>query len=148
MLKLHKLESITKPRKRVGRGGKRGGTSGRGDNGQRSRSGGRSEIKPYFEGGQMSLVRRLPKRGFKNHAFAVEYDIINLSDLERSFDAGATVDLDMLRTCRLVKGRNPKVKLLGNGALTKGMKVCVHAVSKSAQDEVKKAGGEVVLLGE
>lgn len=144
MLQLHNLPSLTKKRKRVGRGGGRGGTSGRGHKGQRARSGGRSELKPFFEGGQMPLTRRLPRRGFTNR-FKKIYIIVGLRDLERCFDDGQTVDMGALRGKGLVKGKkDPLVKVLTSGTLTKKLTVHADAFSKSAIKLIEKAGGAVV----
>jgi len=149
MLQLNTLVPLTKKRKRVGRGGGRGGTSGRGMKGQKSRSGGKAEIKPFFEGGQMPLVRRIPRRGFVNQ-FSQEFVEINLCDLEAKFSAGATVDRAALVHARLLKGgtRKASVKILGNGNLTKALKVHAHAWSQRAADAIKQAGGEISLVKE
>jgi large subunit ribosomal protein L15 len=126
-------------KKRLGRGpgSGHGKTAGRGEKGQKSRSG-YSSMRG-FEGGQMPLHRRLPKRGFTN-IFKKEYAIVNLSDLER-FDNGATVDEAALRQAGLVKGRNDGIKVLGHGSLTK--KVTVHAAkfSDTARKQIEAAGG-------
>lgn len=126
-------------KRRVGRGpgSGHGKTSGRGEKGQKSRSG-FSRMRG-FEGGQMPLHRRLPKRGFTN-IFKKEFAVINLADLER-FDNGATVDESALREAGLIKGRNDGVKVLGNGNLTK--KLTIHAVkfSETARKHIEAAGG-------
>jgi len=143
MLQLHNLESLTKNRKRVGRGGGRGGTSGRGHKGQRARSGGKMEIKTFFEGGQMPLSRRLPRRGFTN-IFKKNFFLIGLNDLDTHFDDGTTVTEELLREKGLVRGRKSKkvlIKVLCNGELTKKLTVQADAWSKSAEAAVKKAGG-------
>ena len=143
MLQLHNLESLKKKRKRVGRGGSRGGTAGRGHKGQRARSGGPSELKPFFEGGQMPLSRRLPRRGFTN-IFKKEYVLIGLKDLELRFDVGAVVTKAALREKGLIQGRKePLVKILSNGTLTKQLTVHADAFSKSAIEAITKAGGTV-----
>jgi len=146
-LTLNNLKQLVKPRKRVGRGGKRGGVSGRGSEGQLSRTGSRSEIRPSFEGGQMPLLRRTPKRGFKN-PFKTEWTVLSLGMLESHFGAGDTVDILQLKEKGLVKRRDSSVKILGNGELTKKLVVRVHGVSESAREAIQKAGGEVALLGE
>lgn len=146
-LKLSDLQKIVKKRKRVGRGGKRGGVSGRGSEGQLSRTGSRKEIRSSFEGGQMPLLRRIPKRGFKN-VFKTDFTVLGLDILESHFDEGQTVDVLQLRERGLVKRRKSLVKILGNGELNKRLVVHVHAVSASALAAIQKAGGEVVLLGE
>ncbi len=129
---------------RVGRGtgSGLGKTCGRGQKGQRSRSG--SGGKRQFEGGQTTLQRRLPKRGFFNR-FRTQVAIVNVGDLER-FDAGTNVDEDLLRQNRLVRGNCDKVKVLGEGDLTKALTVSVHLFSSSAVDKIEKAGGKVVPL--
>src|SRR5213596_282208 len=136
---LHPAKGSTHKKKRVGRGPGTGlgKTSGRGEKGQKSRSGYSSKI--GFEGGQMPLHRRLPKRGFTN-IFKKEHAVVNLADLER-FDNGATVDEAALRKAGLVKGQNDGIKVLGNGKLTK--KLTVHAVkfSASAKKHIEEAGG-------
>ena len=126
-------------KKRVGRGpgSGHGKTAGRGEKGQKSRSG--FSRKLGFEGGQMPLHRRIPKRGFTN-IFKKEYAVINLADLER-FDNGATVDEAALRAAGLVKGQNDGVKVLGNGKLSKKLTVSATKFSKSAREIIEKAGG-------
>lgn len=126
-------------KKRVGRGpgSGHGKTAGRGEKGQKSRSGYHSKL--GFEGGQMPLQRRLPKRGFTN-IFKKEHAVVNVSDLER-FDNGATVDEGALRKAGLVKGQNDGIKVLGDGKLTK--KLAVHATkfSAAARRQIEAAGG-------
>lgn len=126
-------------RKRVGRGpgSGHGKTSSRGEKGQKSRSGFSRTL--GFEGGQMPLHRRLPKRGFTN-IFKKEYAVVNLADLER-FDNGATVDEAALRSAGLVKGRNDGVKVLGNGKLSKKLTVSATKFSESARKSIEAAGG-------
>ncbi len=144
-MKLHELkpaEGSTKARKRVGRGSGSGlgNTSGRGDKGQKSRSGG--GVRPGFEGGQMPLIRRLPKRGFTN-IFSKEYTVINVSDLEERFEAGAEVTIESLFDTGLVKKVKDGVKILGDGELTKSLTVKVQKVSKTAAEKITAAGGKV-----
>lgn len=149
MLSLNNLESITKKRKRVGRGGDLGGTSGRGHKGQKSRSGVGGELKPWFEGGQMSLTRRLPKRGFTNARFKKEFKIVNLKDLESRFDSGEVVSVESLAQKGLISGKGRfLVKILGNGNLSKSLTIQVAKISKLAKEQVEKAGGKVELLRE
>jgi len=126
-------------KKRVGRGpgSGHGKTASRGEKGQKSRSG--YSGKRGFEGGQMPLHRRLPKRGFTN-IFKKDYAVVNVSDLER-FDNGATVDEATLRQAGLVKGRNDGVKILGDGELSKKLTVSATKFSKSAKEAIEKAGG-------
>jgi large subunit ribosomal protein L15 len=147
MLQLDNLEKITKNRKRVGRGGSRGGTSGRGSNGQRSRSGGKTRNGASFEGGQMSLTRRLPKRGFKSRN-RVEFELINLKALEVLFETGQTVSSEQLIESGIIKGcRGTKTKLLADGEITKSLTISVDAASVAAIKSVEKAGGKVILAG-
>jgi large subunit ribosomal protein L15 len=126
-------------KKRVGRGpgSGHGKTAGRGEKGQKSRSG--FSRKLGFEGGQMPLHRRLPKRGFTN-IFKKEYAVVNVSDLDR-FDNGASVDEAALRAAGLVKGQNDGVKILGDGELSKKLTVSATKFSKSAREIIEKAGG-------
>jgi large subunit ribosomal protein L15 len=126
-------------RKRVGRGpgSGHGKTSGRGEKGQKSRSGYSSKL--GFEGGQMPLHRRLPKRGFTN-IFKKEHAIVNVSDLER-FDNGATIDEATLRKAGLIKGAYDGIKILGDGKLTKKLTVHAAKFSESARKQIEAAGG-------
>lgn len=145
MLALHKISRLLKPRKRVGRGGSRGGQSGRGGKGQTARSGG--STRPGFEGGQMPLHRRLPKRGFTNYPFQKEIVIVNIGDLERLFDSDCIVNREALISKGLIKNKISNrffVKILGNGELTKKMTVVADAFSKSAKESIEKIGGVVV----
>ncbi len=132
-------------RKRLGIGESsgKGKTSGKGHKGQKARSGG--SIRPGFEGGQMPLYRRLPKRGFNNNAFKTFYGVVNLDSLEKSFSAGDTVSEETLRKAGLVKGRFDGVKILGRGELTKALTVQVDELSATAREKIEKAGGKVVL---
>ncbi len=146
MLQLNNLKKLTEPRKRVGRGGKRGRYSGRGKEGQKSRTGSTGELKAFFEGGQMPLVRRIPRRGFVN-ALACKPVIVNIEDLERKFTADDTVNELSLREKGLIKGNGAvRVKILGTGSLTKKLTVTVYAVSKTATQAIEKAGGVIQLL--
>ena len=133
-------------KKRLGRGigSGLGKTSGKGHKGQWARSGG--GVRPGFEGGQMPLIRRIPKRGF-NNIFRNEYSIVNLSVLE-SFDAGSVVDINVLAEnglIRLVKG-SVGLKVLGNGELTKALTVKANAFSASAKAAIEKVGGTVEII--
>src|SRR5438105_10115705 len=129
----------THKKKRVGRGpgSGLGKTAGRGEKGQKSRSG-FSRMRG-FEGGQMPLHRRLPKRGFTN-IFKTEHAVVNLSDLER-FDNGATVDEAALRKAGLVKGKNDGIKVLGDGKLSKKLTVHATKFSAAARKQIEAAGG-------
>ncbi|PKN00369.1 MAG: 50S ribosomal protein L15 [Elusimicrobia bacterium HGW-Elusimicrobia-2] len=129
----------TKVKKRR-RGHVHGRYNGRGLKGEKSR-GGRTHL-PLLEGGQMPLVRRLPKRGFTNRRFAEKCDILNLSVLDSKFDAGAEISVEALVKKGIVKGKN-KVKLLGNGKLTKNFKVLLENISEGAAKKITEAGGSV-----
>lgn len=131
-------------KKRIGRGpgSGRGKTAGKGHKGQRSRSG--SKIRPWFEGGQMPLQRRLPKRGFTNK-FKKEYQIVNIKDLENVKSSKALTPKAMLEL-RLISKKGIPVKILGDGELKKAIDVSAHAFSASAKEKIEKAGGKVTLL--
>ena len=136
------------PRKKkfpVGRGESSGlgKTSGRGHKGQWARSG--TSFRPYFEGGQMSIIRRLPKRGFNNKEFKTRFEIVHLSDLAEFFEAGQTVDEAALRAKGLLR-RHYLLKLLGDGAIDRKLTIRVHAASESAKEKVAKAGGTVEIV--
>ena len=133
-------------RKRLGIGESsgKGKTSGKGHKGQKARSGG--SIRIGFEGGQMPLYRRLPKRGFNNKAFKMFYGVVNLDSLEKTFAAGDTVNEETLRKLGLVNGRFDGVKVLGRGEVTKALTVEVDEISETARTKIEKAGGKVVLI--
>ena len=144
--KLRPPRGAVKKRKRIGRGpgSGTGKTSGKGHKGQRSRSGG--GVPPGFEGGQMPLRRRLPKRGFTN-IFRKEFAEVNVRDLERVFDAGATVDLDALKSNGLVPNRlKDGVKILGHGELTKKFTVHAHKFTDGAKRKIEAVGGAVEVI--
>ncbi len=130
--------------KRLGRGhgSGLGKTSGKGHKGQQARSGGGKS--GTFEGGQMPLARRIPKGGFKN-PFRVDYEVVNLSSLEKKFDDGAAVDAEALKKARVINTKKP-VKLLANGEISKKLTVKVNKASKAAIEKVEKAGGTVELV--
>lgn len=134
-----------KNRKRVGRGigSGHGGTSTRGHKGLYSRSG--SSRKPGFEGGQMPLQRRIPKRGFTN-IFRVEFQTVNLDKLAK-LEGVAVVNLEVLLERRLIRKKNVRVKVLGSGELAKAFEVHAHSFSKSAKEKIEKAGGKAVVVG-
>lgn len=146
-----KLNSIVAPvgarseRKRVGRGvgSGLGKTSGKGHKGQNARSGG--GVRPGFEGGQLPLFRRLPKRGFKNALFKTRYAVINLSDLDK-FEEGCVVTPELLKEMGLVKKQLDGVKVLGNGTLTKKLTVKAHKFSDAALREIEKTGGKAEVI--
>ncbi len=144
MTALHSLIPAGKDRKRRGRGGARGGTCGKGHKGQKARSG--PSIRENFEGGQMPLTRRLPKRGFTNARFKVTYEVVNLKDLERVFEAGDTVTKELMLAHGLVKKPHSLVKILADGALAKKLTVHAEKFSKSARDGIMKGGGAVVEI--
>jgi len=131
--------------KRVGRGhgSGHGKTSCRGHKGQKAREG--LDIKPTFEGGQTPIIRRVPKRGFKN-IFKVEYAVVNVGDLARLYSANDVVDGESLRARGLVKGKGKPVKVLGDGEIDIPLVVRVQAISRSAREKIEKAGGRVEIL--
>jgi large subunit ribosomal protein L15 len=133
-------------RRRLGRGWGSGigKTSGRGEKGAGRRSGTRFRLR--FEGGQMPLYRRLPKKGFSNHAFRLRFAAVNVCDLDRAFPAGATVDLDALRGALLVPKTARLWKVLGDGEVTKALTLRCDAASSGARAKVEKAGGKVELV--
>lgn len=146
-MRLHELtpeKSTKKPRKRLGRGvaSGTGKTAGRGTKGHNSRSGG--GVRPGFEGGQMPLQRRLPKRGFHN-MFKKEFSVINIRDLKR-FDAGAQVDREALAAAGVIKNRRKPVKLLGHGEIQVAVNVRLSAISKSARQKIEAVGGKVEVV--
>ena len=146
-----KLNSIVAPegakhdRKRVGRGvgSGLGKTSGKGHKGQNARSGG--GVRPGFEGGQLPLFRRLPKRGFKNALFKTRYAVINLSDLDK-FEEGAVVTPELLKEMGLIKKQLDGVKVLANGTLTKKLTVKANKFSDAALREIEKIGGKAEVI--
>ncbi len=143
---LHPNAGSTKPKKRLGRGrgSGTGKTSGKGVKGQKARPG-HHGARLAFEGGQMPMPRRIPKRGFKNPN-RVEAFPINVATLDKSFAAGATVDLDALRAKGLVPKLAECVKILGEGELTKKMTIKAHRVSESAKAKIAAAGGTIELI--
>jgi large subunit ribosomal protein L15 len=149
MMRLHNLQPRPGSRHRVkrlgcGESSGHGKTSGKGNKGQKARSGG--SIRLGFEGGQMPLIRRLPKRGFNNAAFRKHYAIINLDDLN-AFKAGTAVNEQLLRESKLVRGDFVGIKILGDGELKHGLKVEADKVSAAAREKIEKAGGTVMLRG-
>ncbi len=134
-----------KKEKRVGRGpgSGHGKTACRGHKGQKARTGG--GVPPWFEGGQMPILRRLPKRGFKN-PFRVVYAVFNVGQLAKKFPAGAEVTPETLKEAKLLKGKPLPVKILGDGEINVALKVKVHAISKSAKEKIEAAGGSVEII--
>ena len=149
MFQLNKLTSLVKKRKRIGRGGSRGGTSGKGHKGQKARSG--AKIDPAFEGGQMPLLRRLPKRGFTNARFKRTYKIISLKQIDSAFEEGAVITRLELQEKGLVKfkkGQNNLLKILGDGSLSKKLTIEADAFSKAALKAIADVSGEARLTKE
>jgi large subunit ribosomal protein L15 len=147
MMRLHNLRPRPGSRHRVkrlgcGESSGHGKTSGKGHKGQKARSGG--SIRLGFEGGQMPLIRRLPKRGFNNAAFRNHYAIVNLDDLNE-FKAGATVNEQLLRESNLVRGHFVGIKILGDGELKHGLTVEADKVTAAAREKIEKAGGTITL---
>ena len=143
---LHPNPGATKTKKRLGRGrgSGTGKTSGKGVKGQKARPG-HHGARRAFEGGQMAMARRIPKRGFKNPN-RVEVFPINVSLLEKVFEAGATVDLETLRARGVVPKLVEYIKILGEGELTKKLAIKAHRASATAKDKVEKAGGTIELV--
>ena len=135
-----------KKRKRIGRGkgSGHGKTSGRGHKGCGSRAG--ASMRRPYEGGQMPLFRRLPKRGFNNVMFARRYEIVNISQLENLFDEGVAVNIPDLVSAGLVDNIASKVKILGDGELTKKLTVFAHKFSRSAEQKISGCGGTVKVV--
>jgi large subunit ribosomal protein L15 len=147
MMRLHNLRPRPGSRHRVkrlgcGESSGHGKTSGKGHKGQKARSGG--SIRLGFEGGQMPLIRRLPKRGFNNAAFHATYAIVNLSDLNE-FKAGTVVNEQLLRDSKLVRGDVAGIKILGDGELKHALKIEADKVSESAKAKIEKAGGTITM---
>ena len=147
MIRLHNLKSRPGARHRVkrlgiGESSGHGKTSGKGHKGQKARAGG--SIRLGFEGGQMPLIRRLPKRGFNNAAFKKTYALINLDDLNE-FKAGTVVNEEMLRESKHIRGKVAGLKVLGRGELKHSLMIEADRVSESAREKIEKAGGTVTL---
>lgn len=147
MIRLHNMRTRPGSKHRVKRLGSgessgHGKTSGKGHKGQKARSGG--SLRLGFEGGQMPLIRRLPKRGFNNAAFHKNYAIVNLSDLN-AFKAGTVVNEQLLRESNLIRGHGAGLKILGGGELKHGLTVEADKISASAREKIEKAGGTVTM---
>lgn len=147
-MKLHELqpaEGSVKDVKRIGRGhgSGNGKTAGKGHKGQKARSGG--SIRPGFEGGQMPLQRRIPKRGF-NNIFAKEFAEVNVSVLNDRFEDGAVVDAEALIASGAIKDAKDGIKVLGNGEITKKLTVKAAKFTTSAQEKIEKAGGKAEVM--
>ena len=137
--------SVKQKTKRLGRGpaSGQGTTAGRGMNGQKSRTG--SKHRPWFEGGQMPLQRRVPKRGFSNKRFRQEFQIVNVQELSLLEDV-TKVNADKLFEYGLIKKRNKPVKILGYGEMTKAMEITADVFSETAKEKIEKAGGKALVL--
>jgi large subunit ribosomal protein L15 len=147
MIRLHSMRTRPGSKHRVkrlgcGESSGHGKTSGKGHKGQKARSGG--SIRLGFEGGQMPLIRRLPKRGFNNAAFHKNYAIVNLSDLS-SFKEGTVVNEQMLREAKMLRGNGAGLKILGDGELKHALTIEADKISTSAREKIEKAGGSVTL---
>ncbi len=147
-MKLHELQvnpGAKQTKKRVGRGpgSGLGKTSGKGHKGQNARSGG--GVRPVFEGGQLPLYRRLPKRGFSNAMFKTRYAVINVEDLNR-FDEGTTVTPALLKEVGMVKQQLDGIKVLGSGKLEKKLTIQAHKFSKSAMDKINESGSKAEVI--
>ena len=146
-MKLHELNSLPekKTRKIVGRGpgSGTGKTSGRGENGQKSRSG--VSIKPWFQGGQSPLYRKLPKRGFNNARFTTRFAVINLSDLNR-FNDGDVVSMEVLKEQGIIKKELNGLKVLGNGKLEKKLTIKANRFSSKAVSKIEEIGGTAEVI--
>ena len=150
MMRLHNFRPRPGSRHRIkrlgcGESSGHGKTSGKGHKGQKARSGG--SIRLGFEGGQMPLIRRLPKRGFNNAAFQKHYAIVNVSDLN-AFEAEVVVNEQLLRKSNLIRGHFAGIKILGDGELKHGLKVEADMVSATAREKIEKAGGTITLRDE
>jgi len=149
MINLSELKPAegAKHRKKIlghGRGSGHGGSSTRGMKGQRSRSG---DPKPsWFEGGQMPLLRRIPKRGFTNKPFKVEYNYVNLDTLDKNFSPNDEVTPEILFEKKIIKKKNLPLKILGDGNLTKPLTISAHKFSKKTEEKIKKSGGTIKKL--
>lgn len=142
---IYKVPTKRKKKWRVGRGESSGSgkMSGRGHKGQKARTG--VSFRPYFQGGQMPIIRRIPKRGF-NNPFKKTYVLVNVSQLEDHFQSNDVIDIEKLKSVGLVKKEMNGIKILGNGALTKKLIVKAHKFSKSAVEKISKAGGTAELV--
>ncbi|MCM8765881.1 MAG: 50S ribosomal protein L15 [Candidatus Omnitrophica bacterium] len=147
-MKIHELKPKTKrkSKKRLGRGpgSGHGKTSGRGHKGQKARTG--FELRPGFEGGQMPLMRRIPKRGFVNR-FPKEYQVVNLGRIEEKFEKNERVTPELLKTRGLIHKLSLPVKILGEGELHKPLTICAHKFSKQAVEKIKKAEASFEIIG-
>lgn len=148
-MRLHDIrlpKGIKKRKIRLGRGigSGHGKTSGRGHKGQKQRS--NPGIRPYFEGGQMPLIRRIPKRGFNNRRFAKEFQIVNVFQLNR-FEDNSKVSPQLLKQEGIIATLRQPVKILGHGKLERKLSVSAHAFSKKAKELIEEKGGKAIIIG-
>ncbi len=143
MAELRPPKGATRKKRIIGRGigSNRGGTSGKGNKGQNSRSGG--GVRPGFEGGQMPLYRRIARRGFSNYRSKKHFQVVNVGVLEKHFSNGDTVSVESLLAKGIIKGNGIPVKLLGSGALSIKLTVSIEKLSESAKGKIEGAGGAV-----
>lgn len=144
MLQLNNLTKLSKKRKRVGRGGSRGGTSGKGHKGQKARTSG--TVSARFEGGQMPMSRRIPKRGFTNYLFKKEFELITLEQLQEHFTDGQTVTKEMLLQVIGCGKKSVLIKILADGSLEKKLTIEADGCSESAKAAIERVGGAVKLV--
>ena len=143
-LKPNKKSKFNKKRKGRGNASGKGGECGRGHKGQKSRSG--YSRRSGFEGGQMPLYKRIPKKkGFNNGLFKIKFDVVNISQIDKLFNENDVITIEMLTLKGLVSGKN-KIKLLGNGKLTKKVNITVNAISESARSKIEKLKGSYSLV--
>ena len=148
-MRVHELfpaPGSTKNRKRIGQGigSGTGKTSGKGHKGQKARAGG--GVRPGFEGGQMPIYRRTPKRGFSNFRFAKNYQIVNVADLENRFEAGTEISVNELFKAGLVRSLLGPVKILGEGQISKAFNIRANAFSRQAAEKIQAAGGKAEVV--
>jgi len=143
---LRPAAGATRKAKRLGQGlgSGTGKTSGKGHKGHKARTGG--GVRPGFEGGQMPLTRRTPKRGFNNARFAKVFQVVNIESLDKKFEAGQEVNAEALKSARLIESLNVPVKVLGRGELSKALNVKAAAFSKGAEEKIKAAGGSAEVI--
>jgi large subunit ribosomal protein L15 len=146
-MKLHELKNVPgaihrKKRVGCGEGSGHGKTSGRGGKGQTARSGG--SIRPGFEGGQMPLYRKLPHRGFNNKNFTIDYSVVNVGDLARIDESVTDVTFDVLVKHGLIRAGSVRVKVLGDGEISRALTITAQKFSASAKEKIEKAGGQAV----
>lgn len=143
---LRPAAGATRKAKRLGQGlgSGTGKTSGKGHKGHKARTGG--GVRPGFEGGQMPLTRRTPKRGFNNARFAKVFQVVNIESLDKKFEAGQEVNAEALKSVRLIDSLNVPVKVLGKGELSKALNVKAAAFSKGAEEKIKAAGGSAEVI--